>query len=69
MCHKDLKPNNIMIDNTNSIKLIDFGNSEFFFDDQKHIFCHFVGTLNYMPPEYFKLSKNFFSKSNNKQKI
>lgn len=60
MCHKDLKPENILIDLSDNIKLIDFGNSEFFFDKFKHIYCHFEGTLNYMPPEYFKLSKNFF---------
>ena len=45
---------------SDNVQIIDFGNSEFFFDDQKHIYCHFEGTLNYMPPEYFDLSKIFF---------
>ena len=57
LCHKDLKPENILIDKMNNVKLIDFGNSEFFFDEYNHIYCHYEGTLNYMPPEYFNLSK------------
>lgn len=56
LCHKDLKPQNVLIDLSDNVQLIDFGNSEFFFDESKHIYCHFEGTLNYMPPEYFRLS-------------
>ena len=57
ICQKDLKPGNLMISITNEVRMIDFGNSELFFDENKHIYCHFEGTLEYMPPEYFKLSK------------
>lgn len=46
-----------MITSNNDIKLIDFGNSEFFFDNHDHIYCHFEGTFQYMPPEYFDLGK------------
>ena len=57
--HRDLKPENFLFltpADDSPIKIIDFGNSEFFFDKHKHIYCHYEGTRQYMPPEYFELS-------------
>lgn len=55
MLHQDLKPENIMIDNKDRIKIIDFGSVKIAgiaelkpFDDQDSI----LGTLNYSAPEY-----------------
>jgi serine/threonine protein kinase len=55
-----------LIDMSDNVQIIDFGNSEFFFDNYKHIYCHFEGTLSYMPPEYFQLSRNRVQSNNPK---
>lgn len=49
ICHRDLKLENILIDERNNVKLIDFGFSVCSSPDQKlKIFC---GTPSYMAPE------------------
>ena len=52
ICHRDLKLENIMIDNHNNLKFIDLG---FARDYESKDFLHtFVGTKMYMAPEIFK---------------
>ena len=49
ICHRDLKLENILIDERNNVKIIDFGFSVSSAPDQKlKIFC---GTPSYMAPE------------------
>ncbi len=57
MIHQDLKPGNILIDNNNTVKIIDFGSTRIAglaencsVLEQNHI----VGTASYSAPEYFK---------------
>jgi aurora kinase, other len=45
--HRDIKPENIMFDNKNSVKLCDFGFSNYY-DEERKTSC---GTLEYLPPE------------------
>jgi serine/threonine protein phosphatase PrpC len=56
MLHQDLRPNNVMIDKTGTVKLIDFGSVRVAgvaeiadAADQQHI----LGTAQYTAPEYF----------------
>ena len=49
VCHRDIKLENVIIDRTNTVKLIDFGFSTCFPKDTKlRLFC---GTINYMASE------------------
>lgn len=56
MLHQDLRPENIMIDNTGTIKIIDFGSTrvagimEMALSTQQH---NLLGTAQYTAPEYF----------------
>ena len=56
MLHQDLRPNNIMIDNTGTVKIIDFGAvyvsglEEIHRPNQEHAI---LGTAQYTAPEYF----------------
>ena len=47
--HRDLKPDNMMFDNTGTLKLIDFGMAKQFGAEIQHSQFHF--TLAYRPPE------------------
>lgn len=56
MLHQDLRPENIMIDSTGTVKIIDFGSASVAslleatpLDEQSHI----LGTVQYSAPEYF----------------
>ena len=53
ICHRDIKLDNIIIDDSMSIKLIDFGFGSHFEDKESklNLFC---GTPSYMPPEIIK---------------
>ena len=56
ICHRDLKPENILFyyqneDNNNSIKIIDFGLSQFYDDNINRIMNTKVGTSYYVAPE------------------
>lgn len=50
--HRDLKPDNLMVDAENTLKIIDFGISEWLNEDNKYE--AYKGTANYMPPESFE---------------
>jgi serine/threonine protein phosphatase PrpC/predicted Ser/Thr protein kinase len=57
MIHQDLKPDNILIDRNNTLKIIDFGSTRIagLAETQailKH--NHIVGTASYSAPEYFR---------------
>ncbi|BAL26376.1 bifunctional protein-serine/threonine kinase/phosphatase [Azoarcus sp. KH32C] len=56
MLHQDLRPNNIMIDATGTVKIIDFGAtrvSGLAEADSANLQPHILGTAQYTAPEYF----------------
>lgn len=57
MIHQDLKPDNILIDRNNTLKIIDFGSARIagLMEIQSVLqHNHIVGTANYSAPEYFQ---------------
>ena len=57
MIHQDLKPDNILIDRNNTLKIIDFGSTRIagLMEIQSVLqHNHIVGTASYSAPEYFK---------------
>lgn len=60
--HRDLKPQNILLDNNNNIKLTDFDFAKFFNDDE--LLKTICGTPLYMAPEIIK-----YKEYNNKSDI
>lgn len=57
MIHQDLKPDNILLDEFNTLKIIDFGSAKIAgLAEIKSVVEHnaIVGTANYSAPEYFK---------------
>ena len=57
MIHQDLKPDNILLDEFNTLKIIDFGSTKIAgLAEIKSVIEHndIVGTANYSAPEYFK---------------
>ncbi|KAF9362977.1 hypothetical protein BGX34_005161 [Mortierella sp. NVP85] len=53
ICHRDIKDENIVIDNDFIVKLIDFG-SAVFIPRQGKLFDRFYGTINYASPEILR---------------
>lgn len=51
LIHRDLKPQNIMIDRTKRIRILDFGLAKVQGDDQLTQAGTAIGTVNYMSPE------------------
>lgn len=57
MIHQDLKPDNILIDRNNTLKIIDFGSTRIagLAETQSALaHNHIVGTASYSAPEYFR---------------
>lgn len=50
--HRDIKPENILLDSNNSVKLADFGWSNFFNEDRRRL--TYCGTPEYLAPEMIK---------------
>jgi len=53
MIHQDLRPNNIMIDNSGTVKIIDFGSTYIAGVSHNHHEQVLRGTMRYSAPEYF----------------
>lgn len=53
MIHQDLRPNNIMIDNTGTVKIIDFGSTHIAGVSDNNQQQILRGTMRYSAPEYF----------------
>ena len=51
--YRDLKPDNIMIYDSNKVKLLDFGLSKFMPEDNNYKLSGDTGTLRYMAPEVY----------------
>ncbi|KAF9174858.1 hypothetical protein BGX21_001055 [Mortierella sp. AD011] len=54
ICHRDIKDENIVIDNDFKVKLIDFGSAVVIPKPQDKLFDRFYGTINYASPEILK---------------
>ncbi|MDO8893241.1 MAG: bifunctional protein-serine/threonine kinase/phosphatase [Sulfurimicrobium sp.] len=57
MIHQDLKPDNILIDRNNTLKIIDFGSTRIAGLAETHRVLepkHIAGTASYSAPEYFR---------------
>lgn len=57
VCHRDIKDENILIDSTLSVKLIDFGSAAFFDVPGGQKFDRFMGTIQYAAPEILRREK------------
>ena len=51
ICHRDIKPMNILVDQNNVCKFADFGASDFFKNNNSDIFQDSVGTYQFFSPE------------------
>ncbi|XP_028801985.1 cysteine-rich receptor-like protein kinase 2 isoform X2 [Neltuma alba] len=50
--HRDVKPNNILLDEDLQPKIADFGLARLLPEDKTHLSTNFAGTLGYSAPEY-----------------
>ena len=62
IAHRDIKPQNILLDNDNSVRLVDFGISAYVPENTNKIISEMSQTPIYAPPEVFtKKTYNPFS--------
>ncbi len=64
--HRDIKPDNILIDDDGNVKILDFGIAQFYDDkipDDRTCTGMVMGTFNYMSPEQRESSDNVTSQS------
>eukprot|EP00835_Amoeboradix_gromovi_P002776 NODE_164_length_16443_cov_0.166544.p4 type:complete len:368 gc:universal NODE_164_length_16443_cov_0.166544:14459-13356(-) len=52
--HRDLKDENLVVDEFYNVKLIDFGSASFIPEDTKNYFDRFLGTVDFASPEILK---------------
>ncbi|KAI7823057.1 kinase-like domain-containing protein [Gamsiella multidivaricata] len=57
ICHRDIKDENVVIDNDFKVKLIDFGSAVIIPRPHGKLFDRFYGTINYASPEILKGEK------------
>ncbi|RVW92447.1 Cysteine-rich receptor-like protein kinase 3 [Vitis vinifera] len=50
--HRDIKPNNVLLDDDFQPRIADFGLARLLPEDQTHVSTKFAGTLGYTAPEY-----------------
>jgi serine/threonine protein kinase len=61
ICHRDLKPGNILINENNEIKIIDFGLAEIVKSNENNLSGK-KGTVKYMAPEVLQPGSTYNEK-------
>jgi serine/threonine protein kinase len=51
LVHRDIKPGNLLVDKSGTVKILDMGLSRFYTLDESQLTRDVLGTLDYLPPE------------------